>query len=503
MKLRIFTGCFLLATAIVAGCGNKIDGSLVIQPIWPCELDPAVVDSEVGNWCLSVIRSDGTEGEKSCASSLEGISLTADEKSGQVRLKLEAWDKFNIMYARGVSVPLRLESGKDNSLPIAMSLIGRFSLIAGDVTGCSRLPFHMGVSQALGLPSGHLLAAGCADPDNGDDTGRCALLIDPSNYRLVTLATPPSARRFGHQMVALKDGRVLVAGGLDMSNNPLDSLLMLRGGDIFLQPYQTGLDYSLVRFEQLALGLKSARQFPTVASVFFGNQVLINDGSGNTPEMWLGTSESSDYISLSGTDPFPYDGTLKYAQAVASIDESRAVVLGGVADHQGLLAVAQNSRQVSFTSFNIPLEARNAPKTVVLDGGDVMFIGGKTNTSSSLSPVLVLNVNSRQLTEVPATAGVFPQGGFTATLLADGRVLVAGGFSGTTGFKPGSSFLISRTNDPLNPWKMETGPDLKMPRLFHSSALLPDGRLILIGGGSSDTAVEHKRVMLSAEVVTF
>jgi hypothetical protein len=69
---------------------------------------------------------------------------------------------------------------------------------------------------------------------------------------------------------------------------------------------------------------------------------------------------------------------------------------------------------------------------------------------------------------------------FTATLLADGRVLVAGGSQGTP---DGPRTAVSSTElwDPSTS-RFEPGPELIEARAGHTATLLSDGRVLIVGG---------------------
>jgi hypothetical protein len=88
----------------------------------------------------------------------------------------------------------------------------------------------------------------------------------------------------------------------------------------------------------------------------------------------------------------------------------------------------------------------------------------------------------------PAT-GVFkstgsmtvPRDGFTATLLSDGRVLMAGGYSRDTGQGDPKYLASTDLYDPAS-GTFAPGPTMTVVRSGHSATLLPSGRVLVIGG---------------------
>ena len=88
----------------------------------------------------------------------------------------------------------------------------------------------------------------------------------------------------------------------------------------------------------------------------------------------------------------------------------------------------------------------------------------------------------------------------TLTVLPDGKVLATGGQNGTDGVDETTGVLPAEMWDPdTNTWT--TMASRRRPRLYHSSALLlPDGRVLLAGGGAYGMAKneQQRRALLPA-----
>jgi hypothetical protein len=77
-----------------------------------------------------------------------------------------------------------------------------------------------------------------------------------------------------------------------------------------------------------------------------------------------------------------------------------------------------------------------------------------------------------------------PRSYHTLTVLPDGTVLASGGATQTDGINPSNAVFSTEIWDPTTDTWTETA-SYQRPRLYHSSAiLLPDGRVLLAGGGA-------------------
>ena len=121
----------------------------------------------------------------------------------------------------------------------------------------------------------------------------------------------------------------------------------------------------------------------------------------------------------------------------------------------------------------------------LLSDGRVLIVGGGTEGHSAVASAELWN----PLTEVFGPTGSLEEArsGHTATLLPDGRVLiVGGGVPAKNRFTcPEVCIATAEIWDPSSDSFTSTG-SLTEARMNHTATLLPDGRVLVVGGGLLD-----------------
>jgi N-acetylneuraminic acid mutarotase len=126
-------------------------------------------------------------------------------------------------------------------------------------------------------------------------------------------------------------------------------------------------------------------------------------------------------------------------------------------------------------------QGRSEPTATVLLDGRVLVVGGSSTGSEAPHNLTTAELYDPVAGRWTATGSMLqPRLGMTATRLADGRVLVAGGYDDLLGVH---SFKSAEIYDPqLGTWSA-TG-SLHVPRGGAAATLLRDGRVLVTGGVS-------------------
>lgn len=152
----------------------------------------------------------------------------------------------------------------------------------------------------------------------------------------------------------------------------------------------------------------------------------------------------------------------------------------GFAFSNGLTLLVGSRGAFEFTPGGLPLAKAGATANRLGDGTRVFVAGG--GTGSLLSPLSVatteiFDANTKDFVAGPVLS--VARALHTATTLADGRVLVAGGLDAA-----GFAVATAEVYDPATNAFTPTG-SMGIGRAGHVATLLPDGR-VLVAGGSSD-----------------
>ncbi len=185
--------------------------------------------------------------------------------------------------------------------------------------------------------------------------------------------------------------------------------------------------------------------------------------------------------------------TARAAHTATLLRDGRVLVIGGmrfpINDQTGFLASAEiydpaTGRWSEVAPMSTPRWSHTA---TTLQDGRVLVVGGYR-----------IGAESRALATAeiydPATdrwTAVAPMGtgreGHTATLLHDGQVLIVGG-TGGYGSQPDVATTAERYEPAANRWT--PAGTLSAPRTGHTATLLPNGR-VLVAGGSSNLLIQH------------
>jgi hypothetical protein len=151
-----------------------------------------------------------------------------------------------------------------------------------------------------------------------------------------------------------------------------------------------------------------------------------------------------------------------------------------------LLGVAHAQSLGAFTAVGSLTTARYFHTATLLPDGRVLIAGGQNDASANpLSSTEIYDPVAKTFTPGPdMTVG---RSGHTATLLGDGRVLIIGGdWGGTTGLQMPAG--TAEVYDPSSRGFTATG-SLLIPRASPNATLLANGKVLVTGGttGENDT----------------
>jgi len=177
--------------------------------------------------------------------------------------------------------------------------------------------------------------------------------------------------------------------------------------------------------------------------------------------------------------------TGRYYHTATTLPDGKVLVAGGNRPSgQGFVflsaAELYDPATDTWTSAGTLAPALAYHAATLLPSGKVLLIGGCEPTEAAPPQVYdpATNAWSYAGTTVPLPR-LFP----TATLLADGRVLVVGGRYGSGGPSLKSAALF----DPaMNTWSPV--PDMSRERIAHTATLLPSGKVLVTGGLDAQSA---------------
>ncbi len=243
---------------------------------------------------------------------------------------------------------------------------------------------------------------------------------------------------------------------------------------------------AMVNEDQLACpsapgGLVSALSSDISDGVFDGmnSGTQVSYCGGNLAAI-AGTAQFSDALSgLQGltlaTSGFTFGGT---NNALSLNGVTAAEAAGDAATIETALVAAAPPSLNTFAASTPSMNAgREGATATLLPNGQVLITGGNGNTSTDLYDPVTNTFAASASTPVMNTARSIA----TATLLPNGKVLIAGG-SGSTGALS-STELYDPVSNTFAPPALT--PTMNTARAWATATLLPNGEVLIAGGGNN------------------
>ncbi|MBI3298308.1 MAG: hypothetical protein HYZ75_09105 [Elusimicrobia bacterium] len=283
-----------------------------------------------------------------------------------------------------------------------------------------------------------------------------------------TAVGPLNFARSNHTLTLLPDGKVLAAGGSDASGALVTSELFNPGPRTWSQ----------------AADMKQRRSHHTASLLTNGTVLAV--GGFTTVTNSTGVTNHADIFypdSAAWVPTAPMGSSRAYHSSVL-LPDGNLLVMGGFANGQYLSGTevffSTGHKWVGAPAIGAGAggpEARAQFTATLLRDGRILVVGGLNATSGVLQTSWLFNPQ----TWTWAAGGALNtrRHSHTATLLRDGRVIVIGGNNGT-----GEIGQAEIYNPATNTWTRTTaiGNDLGIPRLNHTATLLPDGKILIAGG---------------------
>lgn len=343
------------------------------------------------------------------------------------------------------------------NVPSPLSTAELFDPATGTWQGTGAMSTARSGHAAAVLPDGRVLVAGGQKQALPVEYTRSAELFTPSSGSWTSTGQMATARR-SHTLTLLPTGLVVAAGGRNSATLSDAERYSIAGGT-----WGAAGDLPEARTGHGAALLPDGR-------------ILLSGGSGSGGA--LATQAEYDPVANAWVDAEP--GVARTSHTVTVLPGGRVLVAGGLDAGGAFVAGAQLVDRMNPEWSNAGTAWGRANGTATLLPNTKVLILGKVSSGDATRGSLY-TPGSGSAWSFTADTMVVPRSNHTATLLADGRVLIAGGYD-----LNGDLATTDEIYDPATETFTATPALPAADRLAdHNAILLADGRVFVAGRETS------------------
>ena len=408
---------------------------------------------------------------------------------------------------------------------------GKTQLFTAKVSGQSDQTVIWSLDDSLGSIDSTGLYTAPSDSDGQAAFVRATSKTVPSAFgtATVTLPTipfsitpgrvgivPGASQTFSATVVGLDSTQVswTVQGGGTINSAGLYSAPSTSGLSYVVATSSANANYSATALVLVATNttvssptgnLQDGRWFHT-ATLLPNGRVLVAGGSVEADEYSCAAGKDSAELYDTALGTFASTGTMttrRYAQTSTLLQNGGVLITGGFSFDSSACDQNGNSPAVasaeiydpsngSFAPTGSMAEVRGGHTATLLTNGKVLIAGGD-NTEGDMLPFFLPGDSSVTAEVYDSATGRFtftgnmvtPRVGQTATLLVNGDVLIAGGWSASQNASIAAAELYHPATGAFTP-----SGSMNSPRTGHTATLLPDGKVLIAGGAHDRTLAD-------------
>ncbi|MFA5379264.1 MAG: PKD domain-containing protein, partial [Dehalococcoidia bacterium] len=356
-------------------------------------------------------------------------------------------------------------------------------------------------STSVAMPDGSIILMGGRDNFVGANNDVWQSIDNGAIWTQVT-GSPGWSVRYGHSSVVMPDGSiVLIGGGTNdvwrfmpagsSEQNPLHTFTMPGIYSVALQAYNIG-GYNNTR----KTGYITVTGSPAPVANFTANvtsgaaplSVVFSDLSSNNPTGWAWYFSDENFTAPWTQLNSNAGWSVRFYHSSVAMPDGSIILMGGLDNNYNIYkndTWRSMDKGATWTQVNgsSGWSARYAHSSIVMQDGSIVLMGGLDNYGNNKNDTWRSMDKGATWTRVNASAGWSARYMHTSVVMPDGSIILMGGYDRTYRFMND----VWRSTDYGATWTRVNASAGWSARYGSTSVAMPDSSVVLMGGYDSGT----------------